>query len=145
MRNIHTLAILDRSTGVIVRSWQGDWSGQHDAHVLPNGHVLFFDNGRNAGRSRALELDETGNVAWEWGGPPGEPMLTACCGIVERMPNGNTVVTESEAGRVFEVTPTGEVVWRFDSPHRPPDRPQMVATLFALHRIPREEVAWLTH
>jgi hypothetical protein len=70
-------------------------------------------------------------------------MFSACCGTVQRLPNGNTVVTESEAGRAFEVTPAGEVVWRFDSPHRPPDRPELVATLFEVLRVPTEDVKWL--
>jgi hypothetical protein len=29
---------------------------------------------------------------------------------------GNTLVTESDAGRIFELTPEGEVVWDYYSP-----------------------------
>ena len=29
------------------------------------------------------------------------------------MPNGNTLITDSNNGRVFEVTKNGEVVWEF--------------------------------
>ena len=31
----------------------------------------------------------------------------------QRLPNGNTLITESDAGRVFEVTEGGDIVWEF--------------------------------
>ena len=67
--------------------------------------------------------------------------MTAAVGLL--LPNGDTLVTDSEGGRAFEVTAAGEVVWRFDSPHRAPDRPELVATLFEVLRVPREEVPWV--
>lgn len=35
-----------------------------------------------------------------------------------RMENGNTFVTEGARGRVFEVTPEGEIVWEYLNPYR---------------------------
>ena len=40
------------------------------------------------------------------------------CGSLQRLPGGNTLITESTAGRVFELTPSQEVVWDWRSPHR---------------------------
>jgi len=37
-------------------------------------------------------------------------------GSVQRLANGNTLITESNSGYVFEVTPRHEVVWRFANP-----------------------------
>ena len=37
-------------------------------------------------------------------------------GSAQRLPNGNTLITESQYGRVFEVTPEGEIVWEFIHP-----------------------------
>ena len=37
-------------------------------------------------------------------------------GAAQRLPNGNTLITESERGRVFEVTPQKEIVWEFWNP-----------------------------
>jgi len=34
---------------------------------------------------------------------------------VERLPNGNTFITEGATGRMFEITPTGETVWEYVS------------------------------
>ena len=35
----------------------------------------------------------------------------------QRLPNGNTLITESHCGRLFEVTRDGEIVWEFINPH----------------------------
>ncbi|MCB0684948.1 MAG: aryl-sulfate sulfotransferase, partial [Saprospiraceae bacterium] len=35
-----------------------------------------------------------------------------------RLQNGNTFITAGAAGRMFEVTPTGKIVWEYWTPHR---------------------------
>lgn len=37
-------------------------------------------------------------------------------GSSQRLPNGNTLLANSNSGEAFEVTPEGEVVWRFLNP-----------------------------
>jgi hypothetical protein len=56
--------------------------------------------------------------------------------------NGNTLITESCAGRAFEVSRNGTVVWEFFSPHRAGDRGELVAALFDVIRLPTWP-AWL--
>ena len=34
----------------------------------------------------------------------------------QRLPNGNTLITEGTSGHLFEVTPEGEVVWEYINP-----------------------------
>jgi hypothetical protein len=36
----------------------------------------------------------------------------------ERLPNGNTLITEAAGGRLLEVTPDGRIVWEFINPVR---------------------------
>ena len=38
-------------------------------------------------------------------------------GSVQRLPNGNTLITETDSGYATEVRPDGEVVWRFANPN----------------------------
>ncbi len=38
----------------------------------------------------------------------------------QRLPNGNTFITEGMNGRMFEVTPAGEIVWEYVSPYFAP-------------------------
>ena len=35
---------------------------------------------------------------------------------MQRLPNGNTLICESDAGRIFEVTQDKEIVWDYYSP-----------------------------
>ena len=37
---------------------------------------------------------------------------------MQRLPNGNTLITEGSDGRVFEVTPDHKIVWEFVSPYK---------------------------
>ena len=37
-------------------------------------------------------------------------------GSVQRLSNGNTLITESDAGYVFEVDESGRTVWKFANP-----------------------------
>jgi hypothetical protein len=65
-------------------------------------------------------------------------------GAVQRLPNGNTLVTESEGGRVIEVTRDGEIVWEFHTPHRAGDEDEFIATIGRMRRLPPDHpVAWI--
>ena len=88
----------------------GEILGPHDASVLKNGHILIFDNGLGRGWSRVIELDPLARrIVWEYKAPTPTDFYTATRGGCQRLPNGNTLITDSEAGRVFEVTPDGVV------------------------------------
>ena len=39
-------------------------------------------------------------------------------GGAQRLLNGNTLIANSHRGEAFEVTPEGEVVWKFITPHQ---------------------------
>ena len=109
------------------------------------GNVLVFDNGGAGGFgdpnpgapdgtwnalrdcSRVLEINPvTLELVWEFtaltqGYPcEGEDMsrfYSRYKSAAQRLPNGNTLITESHCGRIFEVTPECEVVWEYISPH----------------------------
>jgi len=38
-------------------------------------------------------------------------------GGVRRLPNGNTLICETIHGRIFQVTPDGEIVWEYINPN----------------------------
>jgi hypothetical protein len=82
-------------------------------------------------------------VSWEFTGSPEQPFYSATCGTAQRLPNGNTLITESDAGRAFEVTPGGDIVWEFSSPWRAGAAGELVATLFEVVRLPPEfDTSW---
>ncbi|MBF0490787.1 MAG: hypothetical protein HQL15_09285 [Candidatus Omnitrophica bacterium] len=111
--------ILDQDSKAIVwKCIDGDVAdrleGQHGAHMLANGNILIFDNGRYRGWSRVIEIDPRDNrIVWQF---RQEGFYTLSQGYAQRLINGNTLITESERGRVFEVTPQGKTVWEYYHP-----------------------------
>jgi hypothetical protein len=86
----------------------------------------------------------TGQIRWEYRGTADRPFFTKCCGSAHRLPNGNTLITESDNGRAFEVTDDKQLVWEFHSPHLAGDQGQFVATLFDVVRLePGFPIDWL--
>jgi hypothetical protein len=120
VRNIDLIAIIDPAQDKLLWHWgPGDILMQHHATLLDNGHILLFDNGDSKKRpySRVIELDPvTKKISWEYKADPPEEFYSAIRGAAQRLPNGNTLITESDKGRVFEVTKGAEVVWEFYNP-----------------------------
>jgi len=119
-RSLDIIGVIERPSGDIVWAWgPGVIDGQHKPHMLPNGHILIFDNGTRRGWSRIIELDPlTGEIVWEYVGMPKESFFSAYISGAKRLPNGNTLICEGGRGRLFEVTPDKETVWEFKSPYR---------------------------
>ncbi|GGK44744.1 aryl-sulfate sulfotransferase [Nocardia camponoti] len=112
-------------------------SGQHNPHLiapgLPGaGNILVFDNQGGAGYppaplgiyagSRVLEIDpSTRQIVWQYtaedSGLPSWTFFSSFVSNAQRLPNGNTLITEGMQGRLFQVTPAGEVVWEYHSPY----------------------------
>ena len=96
--------------------------GQHSVEPLASGNVLLFDNNGNyngpAG-SRVMEFDpETMEIVWQYEGTKDDPLKSVLRASVQRLGNGNTLITESQGGRLIEVTPEGKVVWQYVTPVR---------------------------
>ncbi len=119
MRQQDAVGILDWDERRFVWAWgQGVLEAPHDATVLDNGHVLVFDNGVRRGWSRVVEVDPTTNeIVWEYRAEEPADFFTHARGSAQRLPNGNTLIAESNSGRGFEVTPEGAIVWDFYQPH----------------------------
>ncbi|MGW5574685.1 arylsulfotransferase family protein [Nocardia thailandica] len=112
-------------------------SGQHNPHMiapgLPGaGNILVFDNQGGAGYpaaplgiyagSRVLEIDpSTREIIWQYtaedSGLPPWTFFSSFVSNAQRLPNGNTLITEGMQGRLFQVTPDGDVVWEYLSPY----------------------------
>jgi len=137
-RHIDTIGIIDRQTGKVIWAWgPGELFGPHMPTMLPNGHLLIYDNGSNRstqvrGYTRIVELDPvTEKIVWEYKADPPKHFFSRARGSNERLPNGNTLIAESDPGRFFEVTPQGEMVWEFYNPdlHKNGSRMSLYRTL----------------
>lgn len=125
----------------------GQIIGQHHTHMIAKGlpgagNILLFDNGGLAGYgrslasfgrptypnkmrtySRVIEYNPvTLELVWEYKRPvpgPGENyrFFSYYISSAQRLPNGNTLINEGDTARVFEVTPSGDLVWEYLSPY----------------------------
>jgi hypothetical protein len=111
--------------------------GQHHAHIIPPGlpgagNLMIFDNGGASGfgapsdiaqggfgvharaNSRVLEINPvTLEVVWSY---QAANFYSVNISGAQRLPNGNTLITEGAPGRVFEVTADRTIVWEYMSP-----------------------------
>lgn len=125
MRNISTVARIDRKTGDFVWKLRPPLlAQQHDPSLLANGNVLIYNNGaRRQGNplvfSTVLEVEpESGKVVWQYRDT--SAMLSFFSSYIsgaQRLPNGNTLICEGLTGRIFEVTAGYEIVWEYVNPH----------------------------
>jgi hypothetical protein len=135
---LDTIAIVDLERDRVVWALEGPRRGlfvrQHEPEPLPSGELLLFDNQGHDGRSKVVALDpRSGAISWTYASAD---FYSETCGVAQRLPNGNTLITESDAGRAFEVTPSGDVVWEFYVPHRVGRDGELIATLFEVRRVP---------
>jgi hypothetical protein len=139
---------------------------QHDVQWIREGlngagNILVFNNGNSKVRPYstvveiAPEMNADGSyvlrdgeaygpesLVWEYNPEPPERFFSFFISGAQRLPNGNTLVTQGAGARVREVTPEGEIVWEYeytsdiDAPHMlfranryPPDHPGIVKIL----------------
>ena len=113
LRDLDLIAIVSPDSAKPVWSWgDGELERPHHPTLLENGNILVFDSGTTRGFSWVKELDPiTKTVEWEYKADPPEEFFSNKRGVSQRLSNGNTLITESNPGRVFEVTLSGEKVW----------------------------------
>lgn len=118
LRNANLIVILDRDSWNIEWSWgPGFLDFPHMPTMIENGNLLIFDNGPHRTFSRVIELDPLSReIVWEFQAKPPTAFYSKWRGSNQRLANGNTLICNSENGRVFEVTTEGEVVWDFWNP-----------------------------
>src|SRR5690606_9820656 len=87
------------------------WEAQHGIHVLSADHFVIFGNGGMEQNSLVLEyqLDESANAVTElWRYDAG--VRAGFGGDVQRLLNGNTLISYSSISLIQEVNPAGELV-----------------------------------
>jgi hypothetical protein len=123
VRNLDLVAIVDPDRPAVVWRWGSEELDRpHHPTVLANGNLLIFDNGMGRRWSRVIEVaPATERIVWAYQGDPRESFFSRTRGSSQGLPNGNVLITESNKGRVFEVTRGGEVVWEFWNPEQTED------------------------
>ena len=140
-RNLDTVVVADLEARRVLWAWgPGVVSGQHQPSALANGNILVFDNGVAASRSRVIEVDPaTRDIAWAYEAEPAGAFFTEVAGGCELLPNGNVLVTESNAGAAFQVRRDRSIAWRWAIPD--PPKASSRTTIYRLGGVPLGTVA----
>jgi hypothetical protein len=160
----------DRTPGLRQLGWIiGQHHAHMIPRGLPGeGNILVFDNGGWAGYgspnpgspsgfmnalrdySRVLEFDPTTlKIVWQF--TPVEAgfikpvdlnrFYSPFISSAQRLPNGNTLITEGSGGRIFEVTPEHDVVWEYISPYW--GKMMKINMVYRAYRVPYDWVPQL--
>ena len=147
-RNMNAIAVIDTTTRAAKWALTGQFVRQHDPDFLPDGRLLLYDNRGHkgpGGGSRIMEIDPaTQKTEWVYAGNEQHPFYSRTRGKQQRLPNGNTLITESNGGRVFEVTRDREIVWEYVNALPATAGERRVGMVQDAARFGREELTFLT-
>lgn len=150
-RNMNMIFIIDKQSGEVVWTHSEGLDYQHEAIMVEKGFegaglITIFNNGLNNffgyRRSRVQSIHPIRNeIVWEYAP---RYLFSATAGTARRLPGGNTLITSTYGGRVFEIDRQGKIVWEWVPP-RPPGRAERYAydhcpQLAALPRLTEVEV-----
>ena len=118
LRNLNLLMVIDPAAERIKWTRTGPFLRQHDPDFLPTGRIAVFDNRRDGGGahrfggSRILAIDPgVGRDTTLYGARPDQHFYTDTMGDHQPLKNGNLLISESQKGHAFEITPAGNIVW----------------------------------
>lgn len=120
-RDYNLVMVFDPQTLKIRWHSTGPWIGQHDPDFTENGTISVFNNnndltetGTILGGSNITEIDpRTGKTQILYGGQENQKWFADIRGKHQVLENGNILITETGAGRIFEVSAGGDAVWEY--------------------------------
>lgn len=100
IRFLDAIAVVDLDLGEVVWAATGTFKRQHEPTILESGNLLLFDN-EGPGPDNFSAVTEYRlpgmEPVWEYRGSREVPFYSNTCGTAQRLPNGNTLITESDA------------------------------------------------
>ena len=81
-------------------------------NTVPSTVVRGYDLRKPGGH-----LGNVGEYVWVYRGKPSNTFNSRHISGCQRLASGNTLICEGICGRIFEVTPQGDIVWNFVSPY----------------------------
>jgi hypothetical protein len=120
-RHFSFIGFFDLDRQIFTWGTTGPFREQHDPDLLDNGTILLFDNrgrlGLPGGASRVIELNPvTHAIEWCYEGTEEAPFYSEVRCSQQPLPNGNVLITLSDAGRILEVTRDKQIVWDYYNP-----------------------------
>ena len=121
LRTTSGIIAVNKNTKEVVWELKYPLVAQQHNPTIVDGNLLCFDNGNirpsSIHHSRIVEYDvKTKELVWSYVDDMPPAFFSPYMGSVERLWNGNTFICESAFGRLFEVTPEGEIAWEYVIP-----------------------------
>lgn len=122
LKNLNLIAVVSQEREIKWLS-SGDFTLQHDPDFEEEGWIVVFDNRSGLpdldpeiGASRIRAINPAGGEIRDVYPADGQyRFFTNVAGKHQKLQNGNRLVTEALAARVFEISPEGETVWEWIS------------------------------
>jgi hypothetical protein len=120
LRNHDQIVFIDRETGVIENQTIGSDDDldvlyeQHNPDYIPakrGGPAVVVADSENNRLVEFQREDGEWNRTWVWTDSKMQWPRDA-----DRLPNGNTLVSDTHSGRLFELSPSGDIVWKATIP-----------------------------
>lgn len=153
-RNINQIWVLDGVTKTIKWRMIGPMLRQHDPDFQPDGTITVYDNRsildaeptneeiRKYGGSQILKIDPiTREVTTVFADQDEILFYSFIRGKHQVLKNGNILVTETDFGRILEVTPSGDLVWEVINTWQ--DNTDEVALVMSADRYPLDYGSFL--
>ena len=130
-RNLDMIYLVDKETKAVVwevtHTYKGGMSHSHEPEMIEKGlpgagNIILFDNGlfprhrTHSGQTFIIELNPINQeIVWtyETEGYANLKFFSKTMGSQRRLPTGTTFIAEDNTGRLFQVTPEGEIVWEY--------------------------------
>lgn len=115
LEETRTIVVADHGPGAAIVAlawpsgrelWRRPNGRSTEVAALANGHVLYIEDPKGV----VTEIDRERKVVWQYK-TAGVSLVSA-----QRLENGNTLLVDDVAARVFEVTPAGAVAWNVEKP-----------------------------
>jgi hypothetical protein len=119
LRNINAVFVVEPDSLKIKYSSIGRYVRQHDPDFIDGNRISVFDNNNKGEMTQGvysrivIEDARSGELTVAFEGSKRIPFFTHIMGKHQWLSNGNLLVSASSYGRVFEVSPAGELVWEF--------------------------------
>lgn len=148
LRYIDLVFVLDPQSETVKWHTRTSLIQQHDPDFTGDGWIGVFNNnsdyserGTTLGGSQIVAFQpHTDSTSVRFPTPQSDPFYTNTRGKWQQLANGNILLTESNAGRVVEVTPDGRTVWEWI--HAPYEEKQVpVVTKGTRYNLTEDDVA----
>lgn len=142
LREPNLVAVLSADFKKVKWTTERVFKKQHQPSLLKEDRILVFDNQWKRGFSRVAEMDvRTKEIVWQYSGEKVDEFFSRTRGGAQRLPNGNTLIADSNQGQLLEVNREGEIVWKYLNENEVEKKGKKLrAAIYRVKRFSKEDI-----